>query len=187
MFLATCFAFALSLTAYPDSTGNPDFDFYLGELIEDEREDKDPTHKLVAGYLAEAILQANSNEDFQNYLQVLNQAVREHPERHRRFRQLDRALQTGFQEKLKAAKKKRLIYAASGAIIGALVGIPVGRMLNSSKLIWISIPAGALAGGGLGFLLGNLIAKPDYEYEAGSIHGTHDLDAIADKLLDDDF
>ena len=70
-------------------------------------------------------------------------------------------------------------------MLGSLVAIPVGRLATKSwKSIWVALPIGAAAGGGLGFLLGHLVIMPDYTYREGMLGSdlSFELDEI-DRAL----
>src|SRR5262249_29461448 len=147
-----------------------DFDFYLQEMVSHELAPDAPMSRLIYEYLVEATFDTNSENVFKERLQRLAQAQQDHPDRMGRFQSLDRYLQREFEKKLKSAKTKRLIYAGAGAVIGALVAIPIGRAIHSgAQSLLIAIPSGALVGAGVGFLLGNLLAMPHYTYESGMV------------------
>jgi len=144
-----------------------DFDFYLEELVSHELDAEAPMSQLIVQNLAESIFDTESEKVFQARLQRLRTAFSDHPRRAERFVTLHRALEKVYAAKIKEAKRLRMIYSGAGAVVGALIGIPVVKSLGgSTKLLLITVPLGAAAGGGAGFLLGNLLAMPDYEFDS---------------------
>lgn len=172
---------SLCLLSFSPETGDENFDFYLGELIVSELEDNDPMHRLMVDYLVESVFSSNDQSEFSTKVNAIRETSREYPERMLRFRSLDRKLQKAFDEKIKRAQKKRWLYTAGGAVMGAVIGFPIGKAMGgSAPLLWLTIPTGALAGGGAGYLLGKIILMPDYQYETGMING--DVENILDDL-----
>ena len=177
-----------SLTAAPpeDASDDDAFEYYLGEFLTYEMDVKHPMAILIANRLAEAVFSTSKRAIFYGRIDRLRSAIKEHPAKYRRLVDLDRRLTKAFSIRIKEAKKKRLYYAIGGSAIGAVVAIPLGRIIGSqfsqigSKALWIAIPTGALAAGGLGFLLGNLLHVPDYSYEAGSL--IEDLELLYEEM-----
>lgn len=139
------------------------FHFYLGEFVENKLPENHPMLSFIEDSLAEEMFNTNNSQLFKERIRKIQAAYRSNPNYITRFDQLDRRLEDTFQEKLKRAKRIRWLSAAGGAIIGALIAIPVGKQINS-KALWIAVPTAALAGGGLGYLLADLLAMPDYDY-----------------------
>ncbi len=173
----------LALTAQnaPAESPDADFDFYVQELVAHELPDSDPMVPLIERGLVDAIFNTTKEAVFKDRLRKVHQLAREHPDRIERFDRLDRQFSQAFELKLKEAKRKRTIFTLGGAVAGAIVAIPVGRLISkSTQALLIAIPVGALVGAGAGYLLGDLVAMPDYSYEAGSLNT--DLDEINDFL-----
>jgi len=157
------------------------FDFYLEELLAHEMSADAPMSRLIEDYLVEATFDTTSGDIFKDRLRKIQRAVKDRPDRIGRFQRLDDRFSDVFRAKLSEAKHQRMIYTAAGAVVGALVAIPVGRAINkSAQVLWISIPAGAALGAGAGYLLGNLIVMPDYTYDPGTLN--FDLKQIQDEL-----
>lgn len=170
--IALLLGLSLMSTAAEEFDGpNVDFDFYLKELVSHEMAADAPMAKLIRDYLAEAVFDTTSEKVFRDRLRQIQQSLQENPNRLDRFKSLDSALSRSFEARLESAKQKRLIYTAAGAVVGALVAIPVGRVIGgSTKALLIAIPSGALLGAGAGFLLGQLVAMPHYTYERGMVN-----------------
>ncbi len=157
------------------------FDFYLNELTEHEMAADAPMARLIEKYLVEATFNTTSEAVFKDRLRRISKAYSQNPDKSERFRRLDSGFTVAFEQVIQKAKKKRIIYSAAGAVVGALVAIPVGRLIStSSKFLLVSIPVGALAGAGAGFLLAQLIEMPDFSYERGLM--SRDLQEIDDFL-----
>lgn len=154
-----------------ESTPKEGFEFYLGEFLQNELE---PTHEMkniIRDGLAESILSASSESEFRQFIVKLQQSVQQYPDRRQDFERLNRSLDREFKELVKRGKRKRWLYAAGGAVVGAVIGIPIGKALGAklgSKIIYLSIPLAALAGGGMGFLLGDYLSLPSYDLQSGS-------------------
>jgi hypothetical protein len=185
--LAAVFSFAM-ISQTPDIedvTGNEAFDFYFGEFILHELEGRHGMRRIIEEGLAKAVFSTNDSDQFYRFLHVLKEAMLEHPERLKSFQRLDRLMGLEFEIRMKKAKRMRWLYTAGGALAGALIAIPVGKVLsNTTKLgraaLVIAIPSGILAGGGAGFLLGHLLAVPHYQYEAGDL--SEDIGFHLDEL-----
>ncbi len=182
-------ALGLTLVAQTGSnesaTGNEEFDFYFGEFVTFEVSEKEPQlGNLIMDRLAESMFNTNNGETFRTRLALLKKAYYDHPLKRMRFNALDARLQVMFESKMKAAKRKRWIYTASGALAGALIAIPIGKVIASSastvRLLTIAVPIGAVTGAGAGYLLGSLLAMPKYEFTPGSL--TTDLE-VRDQLI----
>ncbi len=177
------FAVSFCLTASPPldeaRTGSDSFDYYFGEFKAFEMPASDSMAKLITRRLSESLFETNSSEKFYERLRSLKDFLRHHPEKVERLIDLDRLLQRDFEARLKKAKTKRYLYSASGAIVGALVGLPIGNVFGN-KLIWIAVPAGLIVGASAGFLLGSVLEIPDYTYDAGTL--TNDLELIEEGL-----
>lgn len=166
--LALSVNFSTPDSSWDDWENDQEFNFYLGEFAENRFEDGSSYQRLLEERLSAATLKTTRESVFKNRLRQLQEAYRRYPETQLRFQRLDELLQDGFSEKLKKAKRIRWISATGGAVIGALVAIPIGKSMGSSlagKALYIAIPIGALSGAGLGFLLGDIFAMPDYRYE----------------------
>jgi hypothetical protein len=171
-----------SLFATEDPSQKEDeFSFYFSEFTTHQLEKSEPMAKLIVQRLAQALFDTSSKSEFELRLRILRTALKTNPELFDRFMSLDARLRDEFDTRVKKAKEKRLLFAAGGTVVGALVGIPAGKLLSQStslgsKIIWITIPAGALAGGGAGFLLGDILEMPNYGYHDGDLRGDLDLD-----------
>lgn len=147
-----------------------DFDFYLEELVSHELATSAPMSQLIIQNLAAAIFDTDSAEIFYGRIAKLKESFRNNPRRAERFVALNQALQRAFDAKLQEAKRLRVIYSAAGAVVGALIGIPVGKAIGSTnKILLLTIPLGSAIGGGAGFLMGNLMAMPEYEFDSGAL------------------
>lgn len=175
---------AVLLIALPSADSGPSsFDYYLGELVTCKLPPESPMLKLIVERLAESAFETSDEATFYHQLRLLKSTAHENPDKIESFIKLDRRLQAIFKERLQKAKTKRLIYTGVGAVAGAVLGVPAGKWLGSnigSKILWITVPAGALAGAGAGFLLGNILAMPDYAYD--SYMETGDLDQINEEI-----
>lgn len=180
-----CESIALSLAlnfiadVQPDlgADSESEYAFYLSEMLNHSMPVDAPMAKLIEERLVETIFDSTDADVVKNRITALSTALKSRPELVERTIHLDRALTKAFDAKLAKAKTRRLIYAAGGAVVGALVAIPVGRLISTSaQTLWISVPAGALVGAGAGFLLGHLVEMPDYRYELGGLNwDTHAL------------
>jgi hypothetical protein len=147
-----------------------DFDFYLEELVSHELATSAPMSQLIIQNLATSIFDTDSAEVFYSRIAKLKEAFRDNPRRAERFVALNQALQKAFDTKLREAKRLRVIYSAAGSIVGALIGIPVGKAIGgSNKILLLTIPVGSAIGGGVGFLMGNLMAMPDYRFDSEAL------------------
>lgn len=171
-------AINIAQPAWDNYESDQEFNYYLGEFVENNLEDQHPMQAYVETKLAESIFDTTDEAKFKKRIQSLQNAFRQYPDHLLRFDRLDTRLQQNFNAKLKRAKRIRWISAAGGAALGALVAIPVGKQLGSqlgAKALLISIPVGALAGAGAGFLLADLLAMPSYEYDSSGISPDLDL------------
>jgi hypothetical protein len=154
----------------PAADQTSDFDFYLEELVSHELATSAPMSQLIIQNLATAIFDTDSAEVFYSRIAKLKESFRDNPRRAERFVALNQALQRAFDVKLQEAKRLRVIYSAAGAIVGALIGIPVGKAIGSSnKVLLLTIPVASAVGGGAGFLMGNLMVMPDYEFDSRAL------------------
>lgn len=169
----------LSLT---QADGSESFEFYLGELVTNRLDAKHGMIPLIERGIIESIFESHEKVVFLQRLNDLQIALQKHPELYQNFVQIDRGMAREFEERLAKAKRKRLYYSAGGVLVGALVGIPIGKAFGGGKALWISIPASALAGGGAGFLLGDLLAMPKYEFLRGQL--VEDLEFELEQLED---
>lgn len=161
-------------------TTDASYDYYKTEFEIHFLESKDPMAKLIDLRLADSIFDTTSETEFLSRLRELKRLVQENPERVGSLKRLDAYLQRRFEEKMKSAKKKRWLYAAGGAVVGALIAIPIAKAINGKNILWIAVPSGALAGGGLGFLLGHLLEVPKYSYTSQVL--TEDIDDAIDRI-----
>jgi hypothetical protein len=160
-----------------------DFEYYFKEYQSHYLEDSDPMIKLIERRLAESIFNTSQETEFKRRIHSIQSLVDERPESAQSLRRLNRLLQEEFSDRLKRARQKRWIYTAGGSLVGALIAIPIARGIQAgTQALWIAIPAGALAGGGLGFLLGHLLEMPQYEYSSTLI--TEDLDQALQSIED---
>lgn len=143
-----------------------DFDFYLGELVTHELSADDKMSILINERLAESIFETSDEAIFKQRLTALHAALEKNPSKLDRFNDLDRRLSAVFAERVRQGKRVRLLYAAGGAVLGALVAIPIARLASTSRTaLFIAIPAGVLGGAGAGYLLGQMIGMPHYDLE----------------------
>lgn len=173
MLIEMVLGLSLSLAADIDvekEEADAEFNFYLREMVVHQMSADAPMAELIFQSLVDATFNTTKESIFRERIHSLQKTLQDHPDKADRFDKLDREFTRVFQKKVDEAKKKRFIYAISGAVIGAVVGIPVGKAISStSKILFITIPAGALLGAGAGFLLGNLLAMPQYSYESGMV------------------
>lgn len=165
-------------------TGNEDFDYYYLEFTENFFKTDHKALDLIEDGLVQAMFSTTDAETFKEYIHLLHQAALQHPERFVLYDNLDFKLQKEFQIRLKAVQQKKIIYSVVGAVVGAVVAIPIGKHFvakTGAKLLWLSIPAAALAGAGAGYLLADLLYSPDYHYDEGSL--TRDLDLYREEIL----
>ncbi|MBN8554493.1 MAG: hypothetical protein J0L93_03530 [Deltaproteobacteria bacterium] len=175
--------FLLSVSVYAASEpidNESEFGYYFNEFISHELDTTEPMAKLIVNRLAETIFDTTSKSEFEGRLRMLRSSLKAKPELLDRYMSLDARLRNEFDERIEKAKEKRMLYTVSGAVIGAVVGIPVGKVLSTStsmgmKVMAITIPAGALTGAGAGFLLGQLIEMPHYDLQEGALMGDLDL------------
>lgn len=179
-------AFILSPSDRLSQTGNEAFDFYWGEFTDHYLEQSHGMKGLIEDGLAESLFFTTSEQDFRFYIRELQLFLQQNPDRLADFRRLDRKLQREFEKRLEHAHKKRWLYSAGGAVAGALLALPAGQLLpatlGSAARLWIALPIGIVAGGGLGFLLGHLLESPAYAYSEGVL--LEDLEWIEDELED---
>lgn len=155
----------LSLQVWDNYEEDEKFNFYLGEFAENKFEESDSAHFYIEKRLAESMFDTNNASQFKSRLRRLQTAFRHYPDQVLRFQRLDDQLSDIFESKLQRAKRIRWLSAAGGAVVGALVAVPVGRAIGGGKALLIAVPAGALAGAGAGFLLADLLTMPDYAYD----------------------
>src|SRR5690606_22390996 len=119
------------------------------EFLEHHLELSDPMAELIEELLAESIFASNDSKAFYANLHRIRESLKTHPEELKRFVRLDRKMDQVFRERLQSAKRKRWIYGATGAAIGAVIALPVGKFALGtwSKTLLIAVPAGVLAGG----------------------------------------
>jgi len=185
LFLALSFCSSGLFAGSEEWESASEFDFYFSEFFFHEMDRKNPMSELIMERLAESFFDTTSADVFKTRLDLLKTEATLHPDKLDRLIFLDRELQSQYARRLEKAKSKRWLYAGGGAVVGALLGIPAGKLLGGTlgnKALWISIPAGALLGGGAGFLLGNLLEMPPYEYASGMIN--RDLHLMDDILED---
>lgn len=169
-------AFALQIFASPQGDldrelTDVDFNFYLRELVDNELSSDSPMANLIYDYLVEATFDTTSESVFRSRIDALHRAQQENPDKIQRFLALDKRLARSFDKKMAESKTKRLLYAGAGAVVGALIAIPIGRAIQPGmKVLLIAVPAGALLGAGAGYLLGDLLAMPNYTYESGMVN-----------------
>jgi hypothetical protein len=175
---------ALTSTTLAESSTDS-FEYYFKDYALHHLEDKDPLAKLIEERLAESIFDTTSELEFKNRIRAIQQLLEDRPERAQSLRRLNRLLEKNFQEKLSRAKQRRWLYSAAGAVVGALVALPISKSMSThAQTLWIALPVGALAGGGLGFLLAHLIEMPKYEYTSALISSDfdHSLNEIEDLM-----
>lgn len=157
----------LQILAAEPQEETSDFDFYLEELVSHELETNAPMSQLIIQNLSEAIFDTDSAEIFHSRIQALKNVFINNPRRADRFIALNRALEVAYSKKIKEAKRVRLIYTAAGVVVGALIGIPIGKAVGGSgRILLITVPIAGSIGAGAGFLLGNLLALPEYEFDS---------------------
>lgn len=157
------------------------FEFYIWEYETHYLTEEDPLALLIERHLAESVFDTTSKSTFEARLKRLQALIAQRPDRLESLRRLDQYLQQAFDVRLKRAKNQRWLYAAGGALVGALIAIPMGRLVSSSaQTLWISVPIGALAGAGAGFLLGELLTVPRYAYTSGLLE--RDLEISIDEI-----
>jgi len=162
------------------ATEEGSYEFYKTEYQIHFLESKDPMAKLIDLRLANSIFETTNEAEFLSRLRDLRRLAHERPERIGSLKRLDSHLQKLFKERVKSAKKKRWLYAAGGVVVGALIAIPIVKAINGKNILWIAVPSGALAGSGLGFLLGHLLEVPKYTYTSQVL--TEDLDDSIERI-----
>lgn len=178
-------AIGISSPTLENEEADAAFNFYLKEMVQHAMAVDAPMANLIEKYLVEATFDTTSESVFKTRLRAIQATLEDHPDKIDRFQNLDSKFQRAFDKKISAGKQKRLIYtaagAAAGAAIGAVIGVPVGKAMGTgTKALFISVPTGALVGAGAGFLLGDIVAMPDYSYERGSVDW--DLKEIEDEV-----
>jgi len=144
---------SITLCASAFSLENEDsdveFNFYLKEMVDHAMAQDAPMASLIANYLVEATFDTTSDRVFKTRIRQISKTLEDHPDKIDRFQYLDGKFKRTFEKKVAAAKQKRLLYAASGAVVGAIIGIPVGKLAGGgTKALFISVPSGALVGAG---------------------------------------
>jgi hypothetical protein len=169
-------------------TGDSNFDYYFGEFTTYEMKSDQPMGKLITERLAASMFDTTDEKTFRTRIQLLLNSEKENPDKTERYLKLDSYLSAQFESRLKEAKHKRLVYTAVGAVVGAVIAIPAGLMIGpkvtsmGTKVLLLTIPIGALAGAGAGFLLGNILAMPKYDYEPGVL--SKDLKAYQNEIAE---
>ncbi len=174
----------LALAIFFSGSSDTAFEFYLKEFESNYLTKDDPMLKLIENRLAESVFETSDQAEFQRRLSRISELYRLRTDHAQSFKRLDRALKREFEDRLHKAKRRRWLYAAGGALVGALVSIPIAKAISAqSSALWIAIPVGALSGAGAGFLLGNLMETPKYSYASGMLsgdieQGIRDLDEL---------
>ncbi|PIR22195.1 MAG: hypothetical protein COV44_09265 [Deltaproteobacteria bacterium CG11_big_fil_rev_8_21_14_0_20_45_16] len=176
------FASLSTLSPQLGPTDSDAFNLYYIEFTENYLEPKHGMKNIIEKSLAEAVFSSNDETQFKNFIRLLKNASESAPERNKDFRRLDRLLATEFETRMENAKSIRWIYSAAGAIAGAVVAFPIGKMVAGGRYLLLALPAGALAGAGAGFLLSDLINMPHYRYSEGDL--TDDVNSKLNELDD---
>ncbi|MGA0162911.1 MAG: hypothetical protein ACO3LE_01495 [Bdellovibrionota bacterium] len=153
---------------WDDFENDHEFNFYLGEFIENNLDELHPLQVLIQDRLVENFFETSDQKVFQSRLRKLNQAFENHPKALLRFESLNEALYEEFNQKIKKAKTMRWIFTAGGAAAGALVAFPVTKMFArkaARSILLLSVPLGAISGAGAGFLLSDFLFMPDYQFD----------------------
>lgn len=161
----------LTSFAYAKDSASDDFEFYLGEFLQNELQDQHAMKKIIREGLVQSILSASSESEFRQFIVRLQEGLRQYPDRRQEFERLDRSLDREFKDLIQKGKRKRWLYAAGGAVVGAIIGVPIGKGLSSklgTKIIYLTIPLAAVAGGSMGFLLGDYLSLPSYSLKKGA-------------------
>lgn len=161
--------FLLSLPLALESevvTEESDFGYYFGEFLTYAMEDQQPLSRLIIDRLAESVFQSETKEGLQSRLRLIKRTAENSPELATRFAYLDQKLRTSFNTRVSKSKNHQMLYTTTGAVIGAVIGLPVGKLISSHtslglKVLWITVPATALLGTGAGYLLSELIDSPE--------------------------
>lgn len=143
-----------------------EFGYYYGEFMTYGMEDTHPMSRLITDRLAESVFQSEDKDTLQARLRLLKKSSSDYPELVTRFAKLDERMQRSFTTRVTKAKSNKLLYTAAGALIGAVIGLPVGKLIATHttlgmRVLWITVPAGAIAGGGAGYLLSDLLERPE--------------------------
>ncbi|MDB5038278.1 MAG: hypothetical protein JWQ35_1806 [Bacteriovoracaceae bacterium] len=162
-----------------------EFGYYYGEFLTYAMADDQPMAKLITDRLAESLFQASSSKELQDRLKLLKTSAREHPELLGRFVNLDTKMKRSFTGRVSKSKQKRLLYTVGGAVVGAIIGLPVGKLISAHttlgiKVLWIAVPAGALLGAGAGFLLSQILDMPENIQSSDFL--SKDLESIREEI-----
>lgn len=152
---------AIALVASPKEEN---FDYYLTEFSGHYLTESHPMAQLIEERLATSLFETSSKSEFLDRIYRLNESFKQRPERLSRFSKLNDLLQKAFQTRLAQARTFRRRSAVVGAIAGALLAIPIGKQLGTTKTLWLAVPTGMIAGAGVGFLLGHFLSYPSYEF-----------------------
>jgi hypothetical protein len=188
MLWLTSFFAGLLIAATPtnewnDFQADAEFNFYLGEFLENHLDEFHPLQVLIEDRLVESFFSSTNEKLFRERLKKLNAAFENNPSALLKFEILNQALQEAFREKVAKAKRTRWIMTTSGAVIGALIAIPIGRWVGPTTLgpaLALSIPVGALSGAGAGFLLSELLYMPRYRFDGLNV--TADISLALEDL-----
>ncbi len=151
-----------------------EFGYYMGEFLTYAMPDDEPMANLITHRLVDTLFDSRNQKVFDERLMSMKTYSEKYPELLLRFEVLDDQLKTSLSSNIKESISKKYIYAAGGAVVGLLVGIPVGSALAShttmgSRVLWLTIPAGALVGAGAGYLLGGLLSRESiHEFNSSS-------------------
>jgi hypothetical protein len=160
-----------------------DFDFYFEDFKTHQLNVKDPLTQLIHRGLAESLFNAKNEVEFLRLSHLLRSELEKNPHRSEHFYSLEQALQWEFEVRLAKAKERKIIYSASGAVVGVLVGIPAGYFLSKhfgQRLFWLLVPVTALAGAGAGFFFADI--RHGLPEEFGSNIFNEDLKQIQEEL-----
>jgi Txe/YoeB family toxin of Txe-Axe toxin-antitoxin module len=186
-FIQSLALFLTALSGPPEvpTIEESEFAYYFGEFVTYSMEDANAMSRLITDRLADSLFQSETNETLQTRLKLIKNTSQEYPELVGRFAKLDARLQTTFNARVTKSKSHKLIYTAAGALVGAIIGFPAGKLLSNhsalgTKMLWITVPAGALVGAGAGYLLSGLIEKPDSSHSSNLM--SKDLETIEAEL-----
>ncbi len=156
-------ALTISSTGMIDQVDS-DFSYYMGELQEQKFANDHPMLKLIVSRLAESVFDTASSSVLSQRLYEIKKLQESRPDLNGVFNQLDGELQKILKKKVAEGRETRLLYSITGAVVGAIIAIPISKKLVSGGVITpdaralrIAVPSAALAGGTAGYLLGDLV------------------------------